>query len=46
MLHGEQYLEVYGALPTTGTLRNKGVVVDVLDKRSGALVLIDGEYVN
>lgn len=39
VLHGEQYLEVVGELPTDGTLTTHGVVVDVIDKKSGAVVV-------
>lgn len=39
ILHGEQYLEVFGPLPTSGRLQTRGKVIDVIDKRSGALVI-------
>ncbi|XP_072013318.1 peroxisomal multifunctional enzyme type 2-like [Amphiura filiformis] len=41
VLHGEQYLEMHSVMPTAATLRNECFVADVLDKRSGALVLLD-----
>ncbi|XP_067839112.1 peroxisomal multifunctional enzyme type 2 [Heptranchias perlo] len=41
VLHGEQYLEVYKPLPTSGTLKSEGTIADVLDKGSGAVILID-----
>lgn len=39
VLHGEQYLEVVEDLPTEGELKTTGSVVDVVDKKSGALVV-------
>ncbi|XP_040851670.1 peroxisomal multifunctional enzyme type 2 isoform X1 [Ochotona curzoniae] len=41
VLHGEQYLELYKPLPTSGTLRCEAVVADILDKGSGVLILVD-----
>ncbi|PIK54450.1 putative peroxisomal multifunctional enzyme type 2-like [Apostichopus japonicus] len=41
ILHGEQFLEVVKPIPTSGTLRNEAVVTDVLDKKSGAVILMD-----
>lgn len=41
VLHGEQYLELYKPLPTSGTLITHASVADVLDKGSGALILLD-----
>ncbi|XP_013403085.1 peroxisomal multifunctional enzyme type 2 [Lingula anatina] len=41
LLHGEQYLEVFKPFPTSGTLKTQAVVSDVLDKGSGALVILD-----
>lgn len=38
-LHGEQYLEVFDDLPTDGKLTTTGTIIDVVDKRSGALVV-------
>lgn len=44
VLHGEQYLELYKKVtPTSGKLTSKFKVSDVLDKGSGAVVLVDGE---
>lgn len=39
VLHGEQYLEVVDDLPTEGELTTNGCVIDVIDKRSGAVVV-------
>ncbi|KAF2986776.1 hypothetical protein EK904_004737 [Melospiza melodia maxima] len=41
MLHGEQYLELYKPIPTSGELRSVATVADILDKGSGAVLLID-----
>ncbi|KAF7652010.1 hypothetical protein LDENG_00102520, partial [Lucifuga dentata] len=41
VLHGEQYLELYKPLPTSGQLTSEATVADVLDKGSGALILFD-----
>lgn len=41
LLHGEQYLELYKPLPTSGTLTSRATVADVLDKGSGMLILLD-----
>ncbi|XP_070541954.1 peroxisomal multifunctional enzyme type 2-like [Ptychodera flava] len=41
ILHGEQYLEVYKPLPPSGQLSSTLTIVDILDKRSGALVIAD-----
>jgi len=41
VLHGEQFLEIYKPLPTSGTLTSQATVADVLDKGSGALILLD-----
>ncbi|KAF5905312.1 peroxisomal multifunctional enzyme type 2, partial [Clarias magur] len=41
LLHGEQYLEVYKPLPTSGTLTSKASIADILDKGSGAVILLD-----
>ena len=42
-VHGEQYMELLGPLPTSATLTCRGEVVDILDKGSGAVILADGE---
>jgi len=41
VLHGEQFIEVYKDIPVNGTLEGKLTVVDILDKKSGALVVVD-----
>ncbi|CAN9513079.1 unnamed protein product [Ophioblennius macclurei] len=41
VLHGEQYLELYKPLPTSGALKSEAIVADVLDKGSGAIILLD-----
>ncbi|KAM5192020.1 peroxisomal multifunctional enzyme type 2 [Mantella aurantiaca] len=41
VLHGEQYLEVYKPIPTSGEMHSEGTVADILDKGSGALLLLD-----
>ncbi|XP_067885997.1 peroxisomal multifunctional enzyme type 2 isoform X1 [Heterodontus francisci] len=41
VLHGEQYLELYKLLPTSGTLKSEGTIADILDKGSGAVILLD-----
>uniref|UniRef100_T1DLZ3 Peroxisomal multifunctional enzyme type 2 n=1 Tax=Crotalus horridus TaxID=35024 RepID=T1DLZ3_CROHD len=40
-LHGEHYLELYKPLPTSGKLTSQATVADILDKGSGALILLD-----
>lgn len=39
VVHGEQYLEVFGDLPTEGEISTTGSIIDVIDKRSGAVVV-------
>ncbi|XP_036382468.1 peroxisomal multifunctional enzyme type 2 [Megalops cyprinoides] len=41
LLHGEQYLELYKPLPTSGKLVSQAAIADVLDKGSGAVILLD-----
>ncbi|XP_025971224.1 peroxisomal multifunctional enzyme type 2 isoform X1 [Dromaius novaehollandiae] len=41
MLHGEQYLELYKPLPTSGQLTSVSTIADILDKGSGAVLLVD-----
>jgi len=46
ILHGEQYLEIYKPLSTSGVLTPKPKLVDVLDKGSGAILIVNGIYFN
>ncbi|XP_040898665.1 peroxisomal multifunctional enzyme type 2 [Toxotes jaculatrix] len=41
VLHGEQYLELYKPLPTSGKLTSQATIADVFDKGSGAVILLD-----
>ena len=41
ILHGEQYLEIKGDIPTSGSLTSSPKVSGVYDKGKGALILID-----
>ncbi|XP_076322897.1 peroxisomal Multifunctional enzyme type 2 [Tachypleus tridentatus] len=41
MVHGEQYLEILKPFPPEGVLNSVVEVIDVLDKGSGALVVLD-----
>ncbi|XP_061755511.1 peroxisomal multifunctional enzyme type 2 [Nerophis ophidion] len=41
VLHGEQFLELYKTIPTSGSLTSQASIADVLDKGSGALILLD-----
>ncbi|XP_053557568.1 peroxisomal multifunctional enzyme type 2 isoform X1 [Bombina bombina] len=41
LLHGEQYLEMYKPIPTSGEMTSEATVADVLDKGSGAVILLD-----
>ncbi|XP_061527961.1 peroxisomal multifunctional enzyme type 2 isoform X2 [Phycodurus eques] len=45
VLHGEQYLELYKSLPTSGQLTSEATIADILDKGSGAVILLEGERV-
>lgn len=44
ILHGEQYLEMVGDLPTDGILESEFTVKEVLDKGSGAAIVLNGKY--
>lgn len=41
VLHGEQYVELLKPLPAECELTTKGQVIDVMDKKSGALVVTE-----
>ncbi|XP_026481820.1 peroxisomal multifunctional enzyme type 2 [Ctenocephalides felis] len=43
VLHGEQYLEILDELPQNGPVQTTCKVLDVLDKKSGAVVIVEGE---
>lgn len=43
ILHGEMYIENLKPLPTSATLHTQVKVVDVLDKGSGAVLIIDSQ---
>ncbi|XP_059147270.1 peroxisomal multifunctional enzyme type 2-like isoform X2 [Physella acuta] len=43
LLHGEQYLELFKPIPRSGTLTSKLWLCDVMDKKSGAVLLYNVE---
>jgi acyl dehydratase len=46
LVHGEQAIEVFGAIPAEGTVRSTGRIANVWDKRSGAVVVMESESVD
>lgn len=46
LVHGEQYLELFQPLPTTAAVKSTAKVIDVLDKGSGAVVILASETVD
>uniref|UniRef100_A0A2C9L5I5 SCP2 domain-containing protein n=1 Tax=Biomphalaria glabrata TaxID=6526 RepID=A0A2C9L5I5_BIOGL len=46
ILHGEQYLELFKPISRSGTLVSKAWIADVLDKKSGAVILYNVETFN
>lgn len=43
LVHGEQYLHLLKPIPTTGAFTSKARVVDVLDKGSGAVIILESD---
>lgn len=43
ILHGEQYIELFKPLNPNGTLTSRGHLADILDKGSGAVIIINVE---
>jgi len=41
LLHGEEYIEFYRPFPTHGKITSQAKIADVVDKGSGAVVLLD-----
>lgn len=47
ILHGEQYIEFVGDFPATeGEFTVRNYVLDILDKGSGAIAIINGELLS
>lgn len=41
ILHGEQEIEIYKPIPTSGTVSQEGRVIDIFDKGKGALIVME-----
>jgi len=41
ILHGEQFLEIFEPIPTCATLTAELTITDILDKKSGAAIILD-----
>ncbi len=46
LVHGEQSIEMHGAIPPTGTVTTTGTVAGIFDKGSGALVVLESDSVD
>ena len=46
LVHGEQAIEVYGPIPTDGTIRSTGRIAAIWDKGKSAVVVMESEAVN
>jgi 3-hydroxyacyl-CoA dehydrogenase/3a,7a,12a-trihydroxy-5b-cholest-24-enoyl-CoA hydratase len=44
ILHGEQYIELHRPMPQEGEIKMKIRVIDVMDKISGAVYIIEGIF--
>lgn len=40
LLHGEQYLELHGPIPTSNTLKVQGRIIEMIDKGKSAIVVM------
>jgi acyl dehydratase len=46
LVHGEQAIELFGPIPTEGTVRSTGRIAAIWDKGKGAVVVMESEAVN
>lgn len=46
LVHGEQYLQLVKPIPTSGAFKTHSRVVDVLDKGSGAVLILESDTVD
>lgn len=46
LLHGEQFLEIYKTIPTSGKITTYPKIIDILDKGKGALAVVGAESKN